>query len=136
MLCEGGNQMKILVVEPGCKPVTMEIDGTLKTMQNLVGGYIQAIYPFREEVALICNEEGRLLGLPMNRGLRDEKGNPYEIICGTFLICGISGEDFASLSDEQLQHYAEVYATPEIFLNLGGRIIILPMQVETEKENV
>ena len=128
--------MKILVVKPGCKPVAMEIDGTLKTMQNLVGGYIQAIYPFREEVALICNEEGHLLGLPMNRGLRDEKGNLYDIISGTFFICGVSGEDFASLSDEQLQQYAEVYATPEVFLNLGGHIIILPMQEETENENV
>ena len=128
--------MKILVVKPSCKPVTMEIDGTLKAMQNLVGGYIQAIYPFREEAALICNEEGRLLGLPMNRGLRDEKGNLYDIICGTFFICGVSGEDFVSLTDVQLQQYAEVYATPEIFLNLGGRIIILPMQEETEKENV
>ena len=128
--------MKILVVKPGCIPVAAEIDGTLKTMQNLVGGYIQAIYPFREEAALICNEEGRLLGLPMNRGLRDEKGNLYDIICGTFLICGISGDNFASLTDVQLQQYAEVYATPDIFLNLGGRIIILPMQEETEKENV
>ena len=109
----------------------MECDGTLKTMQSLVGGFIQAIYPFREEVALICNEEGRLLGLPMNRGLRDEKGNPYDIVCGTFLICGVSGEDFASLTDAQLEQYTKVYSTPEVFLNLGGRIVILPMQEET-----
>ena len=122
--------MKILIVEPGSKPVVMEIDGTLKTMQSLVGGFIQAIYPFHEEVALICNEEGHLLGLPMNRGLRDEKGNLYDIICGTFFICGVSGEDFASLTDVQLQQYIEVYATPEVFLNLGGRIVILPMQEE------
>ena len=131
MLCEEENQMKILVVKPGCKPVVMECDGTLKTMQSLVGGFIQAIYPFREEVALICNEEGHLLCLPMNRGLRDEEGNLYDIVCGTFLICGVSGEDFASLTDAQLHQYAEVYATPEVFLNLGGRIIILPMQEET-----
>ena len=128
--------MKVLIVKPGCKPVTTEIDGTLKTMQSLVGGLIQAVYPFKEPVALICNDEGRLLGLPMNRGLWDEEGNLYDIVCGTFLICGVSGDNFASLSDTQLQQYAEVYATPEIFLNLGGCIIILPMQEETEKENV
>ena len=55
---------------------------------------------------------------------------------GTFLICGISGDNFASLSDAQLHQYAEVYATPEVFLNLGGRIIILRMQEETENENI
>ena len=128
--------MRILVVEPGCKPVAMKIDGTLKTLQSLVDGYIQAIYPFREEVALICNEEGRLLGLPMNRGLRDEKGNLYDIICGTFLICGVSGDNFASLSDKQLQRYTEMYATPEVFLNLGGCTIILPAQEDAGKESV
>ncbi len=120
--------MKILVVEPGRKPVAVEIDGTLKTMQSLVDGLIQVVYPFEEPVALICNEEGHLLGLPMNRGLWDEEGNLYDIVCGTFLLCGISGENFASLSDELLQQYTEFYATPEVFLKLGGHIIVLPLQ--------
>ena len=62
--------MKILVVEPLAAPYEKEIEGGLESMQAVVGGYIQAIYPFEDdELALICNEEGKLLGLPFNRAL-------------------------------------------------------------------
>ena len=56
--------MKILVVEPLEAPKIKEIDGSLEAMQKEVGGYIQALFPFEEPVALICNEEGKLHGLP------------------------------------------------------------------------
>ena len=50
----------------------------MESMQQLVGGLIQVLYPFRDaEVALICNDEGKLLGLPFNRALRDERGATY-----------------------------------------------------------
>ena len=47
--------MKILLVEPNLDPRIIEIGGSLAAMQNLVGGLIQAIYPFEDRVALICN---------------------------------------------------------------------------------
>ena len=62
--------MRILLVEPGKTPVLKEIDGSLKSMQEIVGGTIQVLYPFAEPVALVCNDEGKLLGLPLNRALR------------------------------------------------------------------
>ena len=71
--------MRILLVEPGKTPILKEIDGSLKSMQEIVGGTIQALYPFEEPVALICNDDGKLLGLPLNRGLRDEEGRIYMI---------------------------------------------------------
>lgn len=40
-------------------------------------------------MALICNDEGKLLGLPANRALRDSEGNLYDIVCGTFFLCGV-----------------------------------------------
>ena len=75
--------MKVLVVEPMKKCYTKEING-LEEMQALVGGYIQAIYPFPDKAAVVCNEEGKNLGLPFNRPLFDENDLPYDIICGTF----------------------------------------------------
>lgn len=72
--------MRILLVEPGKTPVLKEIDGSLKSMQEIVGGTIQVLYPFAEPVALVCNDEGKLLGLPLNRALRDEKGRIYDIV--------------------------------------------------------
>ena len=52
----------VLVVEPGRVPYVKEIDSGLKSLQSEVGGWIEAICPFEEEVALICNEEGKLCG--------------------------------------------------------------------------
>ena len=75
-------------MEPEKKPVLKEIDGSLKSMQEAVGGTIQALYPFEEPVALICNDEGKLLGLPLNRALRDEEDRIYDIIRDIFPVRG------------------------------------------------
>lgn len=110
--------MKILVVEPLEAPKIKEIDGSLESMQKEVGGYIQALFPFEEPVALICNEEGKLHGLPLNRTLRDDNGEIYDIVCGTFFLCSAppDEENFGSLSDEQIDRFTEMYRNPEVFL--------------------
>ena len=61
--------MKVIIVKPFTQPYTTEIKGDLESMQAVVGGYIQAIYPFDDEVALVCNEEGKINGLMPNRYL-------------------------------------------------------------------
>ncbi len=96
--------MLILVVEPGKVPETRNISGDLKEMQGIVGGYIQAIYPFPGG-ALVCNEEGWLLGLPGNRGLRDKDGEVHNIIWGTFFLCGAPADEegFVGLTPEQAE---------------------------------
>ena len=71
------------------KPTIQEIDGSLESMQRIVGGDIEAVYPFDDPVALVCHGEGKLLGLPMNRALTDESGVPYDIVCGTFFVVGM-----------------------------------------------
>lgn len=121
--------MQILVVEPGKAPVITEIDGSLKEMQKIVGGTIQAVYPFLEDVALVCNDEGKMLGLPLNRGLRDEHGNLYDIISETFFLCGapMDSENFVSLSPEQMERFQKRFQTSEVFLQVNGQIIGLPM---------
>ena len=66
------DKLKILVVEPGKYPKTVTIDDTLEAMQQVVGGYIEEYMPFEDEVAIICNEEGKLQGLPLNRAIYAE----------------------------------------------------------------
>ncbi len=97
--------MKVLVIEPGKLPEEREITGSLADMQQLVGGCIQVVYPFAEEVALVCNDEGKLQGLPLNRALRDDKGKVYDIISGTFFLCvaPADSENFESLTEEQVK---------------------------------
>ena len=94
--------MKVLVVEPQ-KPCHVQEINSLADMQRIVGGDIEAVYPFQEPVALVCNSEGKLLGLPMNRPLLDEDRLPYEIIRGTFFIAGLGREDLRSRQGEYLQ---------------------------------
>ena len=105
--------MKTLVVEPGKAAYEKEIGSDLKSLQHEVGGLIQALYPFADDVALICNDEGKLHNLPPNRFLYDEEKNQiYDIIVGTFLVVGITEDNFGSLSDEQIETYLEMYSEP------------------------
>lgn len=119
--------MRIIVVEPQMKPKIQHINGSLASMQDIVGGTIQAMYPYDDAVALVVNDEGKVLGLPMNRALRDDDGAVYDIVHGTFFICGLSEDSFASLTDEQLHRFIQMYATPELFLRVNNQIVILPM---------
>ena len=126
-------KMTVLVVEPMKEPYVKEIDPGLHALQAEVGGDIGATYPFSDPVALVCNDEGKLIGLDLNRGLRDENGEIYDIMAGTFLVVGLGEEDFTSLSPELAQKYTEHFRQPEQFISLGGQIIAVP--VEPEKDN-
>lgn len=120
--------MQVVIVESEKKPFVQNIDDTLTSMQQIVGGTIQAVYPFEEPVALICNDEGKLLNLPLNRALRDSNGAIYDIVTGTFFLCAAPADSdrFESLTDEQAQIYLERFATPEQFIMVNGDIFVLP----------
>ena len=120
--------MQVVVVEPKKKPMVQDIGSGLESMQKIVGGYIEAVYPFDEPVALICNEEGKLLNLPLNRALRDDEGTVYDIISGTFFLCAAppDSDRFAGLTDQQIKTYMERFDMPEMFLNVGGNLFVLP----------
>ena len=124
--------MQVLVIEPGHRPEPREIDGSLPTMQEIVGGLIQPIYPFDDSVALVCNDEGKLMDLPANRGLRSADGQIYDIICGTFFLCGVPGDcdHFTGLTPEQIEQYHKRFYTPEMFWGMDGRIVCLPLEVD------
>ena len=97
--------MNVLMVEPGKVPYEKDIGDGLKAMQDAVGGYIQAVYPYEDPVALVCNEEGKIEGLPLNRALKTEEGEIYDIISGNFFICGLGEENFCSLSPELAEKF-------------------------------
>ena len=119
-----------IVATEGVGIYLKEIDPGLHSLQAEVGGDIAATYPFSDPVGLVCNDEGKLIGLELNRGLRDENGNLYDIMAGTFLVVGLGEESFASLSPELAQKYMEHFKQPEQFINLNGQIIALPVEPE------
>ena len=120
--------MQVVIVEPRKKPMVQNIDGGLDAMQEIVGGTIQAIYPFEEPIALICNDEGKFLNLPLKRALRDITGYVYDIVAGTFFLCAAPADSdrFASLTEEQVQTYLKRFAVPEQFIQVGDAVFVLP----------
>ena len=122
--------MNVLMVEPGKAPYETQIGNDLRSMQGAVGGYIQAVYPYEEPVALIANESGKLDGLPLNRALRDADGDIYDIIAGTFFIAGLGESDFTDLPHELAEQFAEQFRQPELFLREGDKIVAAPMPDE------
>ncbi len=123
-------KMTVLVVEPLKEPYTKEISAGLSALQAEVSGSIQAVYPYDDPVAVICNEEGKLDGLPLNRALRDEDGELYDVVAGTFLVVGLSEENFSSLSPELTEKYTAQFKTPEQFVSINGKITVIPVLEE------
>ena len=122
------NEITVLVIEPEKKPYVKEIAGDLESLQKEVDGYIEAVYPWDEPCAIVCDEEAKLTGKPFNRVLRDEDGNIYDVIAGIFLIVGLSEDNFASLNHEYVNLFSEKFAVPELFLNMDGRFIVIQMK--------
>ena len=123
--------MRIIIVEGGKSPCEAELEHDLESMRRCVDGNIEAVYePGGRGAALICNDEGKLLDLPLNRALRDEEGEIYDVIVGTFFVCGAppDSESFASLTGEQVDYWMERFAKPEFFVRVNGQIICIPVE--------
>ncbi len=106
--------LRVLVVKPNEAPSVEMIEDTLAAKQDVVGGYIEMTTPpmHGDDAVIICNEEGKILGLPFNRVLTLENGIPYDVIAGTFFIIRApqDSDDFESLTDEQIESYSRMYA--------------------------
>ena len=123
--------LDVLLVKPNEHPQNVSIGAELKDLQEAVGGSIDAVYPFEDPVAIVYNDDGKLMGLPLNRALWDEDGLMYDVIAGTFLVVGLGEEDFVSLSPELAQKYEEEFHQPEAFLPLGRRLMVIPVPDES-----
>lgn len=96
------DKIKGLLVKPYELPEEIEIENTLEAKQHLVGGYIECVYPTNDDsVVFICNEEGKINGMKLNRDIG------YDIIAGPFIILGDDYEngDFKSLTEDQIMKY-------------------------------
>ena len=122
--------ISVLMVEPGKYPREIEIGTELEDLQAAVGGNIEVVYPFEDQVGLVMNEEGKINGLPLNRSLRDENGEIMDVIAGPFMVTGLTEESFGSLTPDQMRTYGEMFHTPEVFMKMGRGIMALPLPEE------
>ena len=111
--------MKVLIVEPGKYPREADIEHTLEAEQAVVGGTIEAVYPWRDSACIVCNDNGIAENLPLNRMLGD-----YDIIHGTFFVCGLTSNDFTDLTPQQMKRYEELYHDPQLFFLLGKTLCV------------
>lgn len=126
----------VLVVPPQDVPYVKEIDPGLKSLQSEVDGWIEAVYPFEDPVAIICNEEGKMNGMPPNRALYDEDGQVYDIVAGQFLVVGLTEDNFGSLTEEQIKKFSDRFHSPEGFMRIGNQILVFPIDEPVKKESV
>lgn len=119
--------MDVLLIKPGMYPQVVKIGCELEDLQAAVCGDIEATYPFDDEVALVMNEEGKINGSELNRSLKTEDGELYDIIAGNFLVTGLTEDDFGSLSPELMDKFEKHFHQPEMFVRMGRSIMAMPL---------
>ena len=118
--------IRVVVCEPGKIARIEEIGTGLEDLQKAVGGLIETYYPFEEEVCIVCNDEGKINGMRPCRAIYDEERSIRDIVFGPFFICGCSGPEFSSLSDEQLERYSGTFRCPENYYRVDGKLRAVP----------
>nr|MBQ4458211.1 DUF3846 domain-containing protein [Clostridia bacterium] len=133
--------IRVILCKPGEKASITEIGDSLESMQKAVGGWIEEYMPFEDEVAIVCNEEGKINGLTLNRAITDEDGQLQDIIAGDFFIAyaPMASEKFLSMPEELEKKYLEKFEMPEMFYRDNGSIKTIkydPDSIHTEKASV
>ncbi len=108
--------IRVLLIEPGKAPRLITIEHTLENLQSLVNDSISISYPWNDPVGLVYGDNSKLNHCEANRVLEDEKGKPYDVICGTFLITGLTIDNLTSISDGMAKKYSLKFQYPEMFL--------------------
>ena len=131
-------KISVLLVEPNKYPKMIEIDDTLEAMQEVVGGDIEEYMPFEDEVAIICNEEGKITGMAPNRAVYEENSREMlDIICGKFFVAyaPFEAERFQSLPPDLAEKYREKFKYPERFMRVNNEIVAVSFKpVRADKE--
>ena len=104
-----GNLMRVVYVEPGRPAYEAEIAHDIHAEQKAVGGLIECVYTEDDDIAIVCNDESKLLGMEGNRRLN----NGRTVIAGPFFVCGLTEDDFRGLTEQETQTYLERFAQPE-----------------------
>lgn len=121
-------KIKVLFIEPHKYPRVIDLNDTLEDMQKLVGGDIEEYMPFDDDVAIVCNEEGKLNGEELNRAIYGDDGQLLDIIAGKFFICyaPIESERFLSMPDDLLKKYEKLFKYPERISVSDSKIEVKP----------
>ena len=133
--------ISVVYCKPGERAETVDMEEKLETMQAMVGGLIQEFFPFHsdtdpryDDVALICNDEGKLMRLPPSRAIFDEDGRVQDAIAGPFFICyaPVESETFLSLPDDLAEEMRRKFDKPEMFYRTDDGIQVVRYMPEKD----
>lgn len=126
--------ISVVYCKPGEKAETVEMEEKLETMQAMVGGLIQEFFPFHSDtdprydnVALICNDEGKLMQMKPSRAIFDEDGRVMDVIAGPFFICyaPVESETFLSLPEDLKEEMRKKFDLPEHYYRSEEGLMVL-----------
>lgn len=122
--------ISVMLIQPEKYPRMIKIEESLEAMQSVVGGDIEEYMPFEDEVAIICNDESKINGMPLNRAVYDSDRQMIDIIAGDFFIAyaPIASEKFLSLPDDMAKKYSEKFRYPENFFRTEDGIKAVPFK--------
>lgn len=121
--------INVILVEPRKPPHLITLEDSLEAMQNAVKGQIEQYMPFEDEVALVCNDDGKWKAMELNRAIYNEEGQMMDIIAGPFFIAyaPIGSENYLSLPDDLREKYMERFKHPEMFMRSNTGIVAIPI---------
>lgn len=126
------SKIKVVYLEPNKLARVIELDNDLSSLQGAVGGLIQTYYGINYPCCIICNDEGKINGMPLNRGVR-QNGKIIEIIAGPFFICDCSTPNFKGLSQKQIDYYLKQFKYPELFFKSGNEVLGIPYNPDSKR---
>ena len=132
------DKIEVIWVQPMREAQVIEIDNDLESMQELVDGYIEEYMPFEDDIAIVCNEEGKMMGFPPNRTIYDEDGYIQDVICGSFFICHApaDSEEFKPLPEDMKKKYMEKFKAPERFFMTPEGIRSVKLDTAKQKSDI
>ena len=130
-------KIEVILVQPMREAQVIEIGNDLESMQELVDGYIEEYMPFEDDAAIVCNEEGKMMGLVPNRAIYDQEGHMQEVICGSFFICHApaDSEEFRPLPEDMKKKYMERFKAPERFFMTAEGIKAVKLELAKKKSD-
>ena len=115
-------KLKAIVIKPGKFAREEDLDLSYSALRSLVGGNIEMTYPFEDEyLAVISNEESKLLDLPPNRAIRSANGSVIDIYCGTMVVVALAPEgEYRDLTRREAKTVLQMWGPPEDKDDWGG----------------
>ncbi|MCR5802978.1 MAG: DUF3846 domain-containing protein [Clostridia bacterium] len=126
-------RIPVLLVDQLEEPYFTSIRSNLHEYQRIVKGNIEMIScPDLKGIDIICNEEGKIMSLPLNRSLTDNH-EVYDIIAGTMILAGNDHEgETIGLTEDQLVEGYKYFKLPQIFVlsDEEGEVEVLDCSIE------